>query len=82
MTGSPRRASSRLTSAAMSWPRDKTQVRHLIRARAAERHGQECGLLRHLAIHVDIVGIWCQKRIGQNLTVEKLGGGSDRRSAA
>jgi hypothetical protein len=48
----------------------------------AERHGQKCRLLRHLAIHVDIVEIRRQKRIGQNLTIEKLGGGSDRRSAA
>jgi hypothetical protein len=48
----------------------------------AERHGQECRLLRHLAIHADIAEIRCQKRIGQNLAVEKLGGGSDRRSSA
>jgi hypothetical protein len=66
----------------MSWPRDETQVRHLIRARAAECHGQECGLLRHPAIHVDIAEIRCQKRVGQNLAAEKLGGGNDRRSAA
>jgi hypothetical protein len=32
--------------------------------------------------HADIVEIWCQKRIGQNLAVEKTGGGSDRRSVA
>jgi hypothetical protein len=32
----------------------------------------ECGLLRRLAIHVDIVEIRCQKRAGQNLAVEKL----------
>lgn len=134
MAGSPRRASSRLTSSAMSWPRDKTHVRHRIRGRvppgtrlrtdplaserppgsaapcstvtgpqcpaasasramaaggaipvpvrAAERHGQECRLLRHLAIHADIIEIRCQKRIGQNLAVEKPGGGYDRRSAA
>jgi hypothetical protein len=32
----------------------------------AERHGQECRLLRHLAIHTDIAEIRCLKRIGQN----------------
>ena len=41
----------------------------------------ECGLLRHLSIHVDIVEIRCQKRVGQNPAVEKLGGGNGRRSA-
>jgi hypothetical protein len=35
-----------------------------------------------MAIHVDIVEIWCQKRIGQNLAAEKIGGRSGRRSAA
>jgi hypothetical protein len=35
-----------------------------------------------VSIHVDIVEIRCQKRVGQNLAVEKLGGGNGRRSAA
>jgi hypothetical protein len=39
--------------------------------RGAERHGQECGPLRHLSIHADIVEIRCQKRVGQNLAVER-----------
>jgi hypothetical protein len=33
-------------------------------------------------IHADIVEIGCQKRIGQNLAAEKLGGGGGRLSAA
>jgi hypothetical protein len=35
-----------------------------------------------LAIRVDVVEIRCHKPAGQNLAVEKPGGGNDRRSAA
>jgi hypothetical protein len=58
------------------------QVTPRVPVRPAERHGQECRLLRHLAIHVDIVEIRGQKWVGQNLAVEKLGGGGDCGSAA
>jgi hypothetical protein len=49
---------------------EETQITPGVAVRAAERHRPECRLLRHLPIHVDIVGIRCQKRIGQNLAAE------------
>ena len=58
------------------------QVTRAVPIRAAECHGEECRLLRHLLLHVDAIEIRRQERVSEYLAVENLGGGGDRRRTA